>query len=161
MKQALKFLQKNNVNVKEVQKKSQEEPKSFLQTMENGKAIEVHKSVITDLVMNQKEQVRKLKKIKGTLTDPQDIARVEQDKILVKNSVQISTDKKGDNHILVSPIIDAEILSCDDTPRKDEENSDYFDQQRKKSSNTQTQVANFRLTRKSAREKETPSSGSE
>ena len=65
MKQALKFLQNNNVNMKEVQIKLQEEPKSFLQTSENGKVIEVHKSVITDLVLNQKEQVRKLKKLKG------------------------------------------------------------------------------------------------
>ena len=135
MKSATKFLQTNKAVVKDKQKPPAPDVKTFLQTADSSRILEVDKIVLQDLLYSQKAKDKKLKANKAASTDPEEIVKINKERKMVKQSVQVTQDQDGNNLVMITKHIDRNIIET--TPAKGEDD-DFFESQRKTSSNTTT-----------------------
>jgi len=85
MKSANKILQANNAVVKTKQESSASEPKTFIQTVDSGKVLEIDKTIVQDLLHNQKAKDKLLRSIQATSSDPMEREKITKEKKIVKN----------------------------------------------------------------------------
>ena len=135
MKNATKFLQANKAVLKDKQKQPAPEVKTFLQTEDSNRILEVDKNVMQDLLNNQKSKDKQLKACKAASMDPKEIEIINKERKIIKKSVQVTQDQDGNNLILVTKDIDKNTIET--TPAKGED-EDFFESQKKSSSNTST-----------------------
>ena len=85
MKSATKFLQANKAVLKEKQKQPAPEVKTFLQTEDSNRILEVDKKFMQDLLNSQKSKDKQLKASKAASTDPEEIEKINRERKIIKN----------------------------------------------------------------------------
>ena len=83
MKNAIKFLQTNNAALKNKQKPSAPEVKTFLQTVDSSRILEVDKNVLHDLLQSQKSKDKLLKANKAATTNPEEIGKINKERKMI------------------------------------------------------------------------------
>ena len=110
MKNATKFLQANNAALKDKQNSPAPEVKTFLQTVDSNRILEVDKNVLHDLLQSKKFKDKLLKANKAATTNPEEIIKINKERKMVKKSVQVTQDLDGNNLVTVTRDIDKNII---------------------------------------------------
>ena len=132
----LNFLQANVKRKieKQVKTKKYKAPKIFLPTEDSTRTLEADRPTVLQLLKNKKQTEKDIQEQIDNTESNEEIQKLKAEKKLVKKSVKISTDKQGNNHVLVRPDIDLTITNPD-TPGHNSD-SDHFEEQRLSSNST-------------------------
>ena len=135
---AIKFLQANGKlkNESKTHSKTYKAPKKILQTEDSIRTLEIDKPTVMQLLKNKKITEKDIQEQIDATEDVEEISKLKAEKKSVKKSIIITTDRKGNDHVLIRPEVD-HIASNPDTPGQNSQ-VDYFEEQRL-SSNSSTQ----------------------
>ena len=107
-----------------------------MQTEDSTRTLEIDKPTVVQLLKNKKSTEKEIQELIDSTDDTEEINKLKADKKSVKKSIVITTDKKGNDHVLIRPEVDY-VTTTTDTPGQNS-HVDYFEEH-KLSSNSATQ----------------------